>query len=235
MKRLTLLMATILGASTMSGCAWLNPGEEEFACSGMPGSVFCHSARDVYEKTNSGLVPSPINGNTYNKDCKDCVRAEDENPDLYADDEARKEESKASSIASTTRGHNGSTGKTLDVTNDEIINNYVTPYLPNRPVPVRTPAQIMRIWVGPYVDSNGDLVAPGIVYTEIEPRKWIYPGQTTADGSTNDRVMRPLASRSEYAGGSTSGLGQQTQSDGEFSALQRFGRNQQTLKKRVSN
>lgn len=215
----------------MSGCAWLNPGEEEFACSGMPGSVFCHSARDVYEKTNSGLVPSPINGNTYNKDCKDCVRAEDENPELLAEDGGNS----GSSSSSSSRSHRGSSGKTLDVTDDEIINNYVTPYLPTRPVPVRTPAQIMRIWVGPYVDSNGDLVAPGIVYTEIEPRKWIYPNQVTADGSTNDRVMRPLASRSEYTGGTDPSEYQQNQSEGEFSALRRFSKNQQTLKHRISN
>ena len=213
----------------MSGCAWLNPGEEEFACLGMPGSVFCHSARDVYEKTNSGLVPSPINGNTYNKDCKDCVRAEDENPELLAEDGGN------SGSPSSSRSHRGSSGKTLDVTDDEIINNYVTPYLPTRPVPVRTPAQIMRIWVGPYVDSNGDLVAPGIVYTEIEPRKWIYPNQVTADGSTNDRVMRPLASRSEYTGGTDPSEYQQNQSEGEFSALRRFSKNQQTLKRRISN
>lgn len=66
--------------------------------------------------------------------------------------------------------------KTLEVNNDEVINNYVAPRLPSEPVPIRTPAQIMRIWVAPYVDTNGDLVAPGFVYTEIEPRRWIYPG-----------------------------------------------------------
>lgn len=72
------------GATTLSGCSALAVGEEEFACTGMPGSVYCHSARDVYEKTNDGVVPSPVGKATgsYNEDCEDCVRAEDVNPEL---------------------------------------------------------------------------------------------------------------------------------------------------------
>ena len=228
MKKTLLLIATAISAGVMtSGCSWLNPGEEEFACSGMPGSVFCHSARDVYERTNSGLVPSPINGNTYNEDCTDCVRAEDENPEL------RDMDGDGVPETASGRSYRGSDGKTLDVTDDEIINNYVTPNLPTRPVPVRTPAQIMRIWVGPYVDSNGDLVAPGIVYTEIEPRKWIYPGQVTEDGQTNDRIMRPLAQRSTYKGGKTPST-YTGGPDEDFSALTEYGVNQGYTQQRLN-
>lgn len=58
-------------------------------------------------------------------------------------------------------------------TGDSVIDNYVTPRLPNRPVPIRTPAQVMRIWIAPWEDTNGDLIVTGYVYTEIEPRKWV--------------------------------------------------------------
>lgn len=230
MKRISVFVVSILAVG-MSGCSWLNPGEEEFACSGMPGSVFCHSAREVYERTNSGLVPSPINGHTYNEKCTDCVRAEDENLSTKVDEDGINEDPPVKPKKVT---------KTLDVLNDEMINNYVTPNLPTRPVPVRTPAQIMRIWVGPYVDRNGDLVAPGIVYTEIEPRKWIYPSTEGTGGAINNRVMRPLAEASQYEGGidPTAYLkqnrnGQQPQNIDEFSALKRFGKGQQTIKSRL--
>ena len=85
--------------------------------------------------------------------------------------------------------------KTLEVNNDEVINNYVAPRLPSEPVPIRTPAQIMRIWVAPYVDTNGDLVAPGFVYTEIEPRRWIYPGD---EQGGNSKMFAPLQATSSY-------------------------------------
>lgn len=113
----------------------------------------------------------------------------------------------------TTKGH-----KTLDVTDDELINNYVTPALPDRPVPIRTPSQVMRIWVAPYVDTRGDLQAPGFVYTEIEPRRWII-----RDGNdvSNSRIFAPLEDARDYY---LSGHQTQTQglSEPEYNSLERY-------------
>ncbi len=39
-------------------------------------------------------------------------------------------------------------------------------------IPLRTPAKVMRIWVGLWESENGDLHVPGLIYTEIEPRRW---------------------------------------------------------------
>jgi conjugal transfer pilus assembly protein TraV len=41
-----------------------------------------------------------------------------------------------------------------------------------QPIPIRTQAQVMRIWVSPWEDDDGDLHADGYIYTEIEGRKW---------------------------------------------------------------
>lgn len=157
--RIALLTAVLLASSALSGCAYFQVGEEEFSCSGMPGSVYCHSARDVYESTNSGEVPSPVGKNgAYNEDCEDCVRSEDV---------VRDEDGEPAGTVKTAKGrHEANTG-------DEMIDNYVTPALPERPIPIRTPSQVMRIWIASYVDTNGDYVAPGYVYTEIEPRRWV--------------------------------------------------------------
>ena len=45
-------------------------------------------------------------------------------------------------------------------------------------MPIRTPAVVMRIWIAPWIDENDDLISPGYVYTEIEPRRWIYKDES---------------------------------------------------------
>ena len=212
-KRLLITAMSAALAVALSGCSALSVGEEEFACTGMPGSVYCHSARDVYEVTNSGIVPSPVkrSDGAYNEDCTDCVRAEELNPDLAVPDDdthagvsktrAQKAAAAAANveIAEVVDRKTGEIKtirrKTLELNDDEVINNYVAPRLPSDPVPVRTPAQVMRIWVAPYVDTNGDLVAPGFVYTEIEPRRWIYPDDERAG---NPRMIAPLQAAAPY-------------------------------------
>ncbi|QHS38455.1 type IV conjugative transfer system lipoprotein TraV (plasmid) [Alcaligenes faecalis] len=73
-------------------------------------------------------------------------------------------------------------------TQQDFINTYVAPQLPDRPVPIRTPAQVMRIWVAPWEDTNGDLITTGYVHTEIEPRRWVVAEQAPK----SDPVLRPL-------------------------------------------
>ena len=230
---LTTVLLAALATTTLSGCSALAVGEEEFACTGMPGSVYCHSARDVYEKTNSGVVPSPVGkaDGSYNEDCDDCVRAEDINPELKVEEDENSRfavQGKSKSNTETievvdlkTGEHKTVQRKSLEVNDDEIINNYVAPRLPSEPVPVRTPAQIMRIWVAPFVDTNGDLVAPGFVYTEIEPRRWIYPSDETWG---NQRMFAPLQATDSFSRAA------RPHSAEGFNSLERFKRDQAASK-----
>jgi len=41
------------------------------------------------------------------------------------------------------------------------------------PTPIRTPSQVMRIWIAPWEDAEGDLMVSNYVYTELEPRHWM--------------------------------------------------------------
>lgn len=66
---------------------------------------------------------------------------------------------------------------------------YVAPNLPDKAVPVRTPAEVMRIWVAPWENDTGDLIVSGYVYTEIEPRRWVLGSEP---GGSNDRALKPL-------------------------------------------
>lgn len=209
-KRIIFAASIAAALSQLTGCGALSLGEEEFACSGMPGSVYCHSARDVYEKTNDGIVPSPVGrkDGAYNEECDDCVRAEEVNPALTVEeDENSRYALEAEGVYAANRTVeviDRKTGerkvirkKSLAVHDDEVINNYVAPRLPSEPVPIRTPSQVMRIWVAPYVDTNGDLVAPGFVYTEIEPRRWIYPGSEGKYGYQS-KMFQPLQAGGRY-------------------------------------
>lgn len=68
--------------------------------------------------------------------------------------------------------------------------NYVTPNLPDRPVPVRTPAEVMRVWIAPWEDKAGDLVTTGYLYTEIEPRRWVIGDKAGSDSPRNITPLR---------------------------------------------
>ena len=152
--------------ASLTGCSVLNIGADEYGCSGMPNGVQCMSARDVYVATNNGQVPAPmIKGKEVEKDG---------NSQKKTDDSAHANES----------------GDAKQAKPNDVVDNYVSPRLPDRPIPIRTPAQVMRIWVAPWEDTIGDLITTGYIYTEIEPRRWVIGEQMTA----SDPVLRPLQS-----------------------------------------
>ena len=69
----------------------------------------------------------------------------------------------------------------------EVMSGPVLPR-PEGPVPLRVPAQVMRVWIAPWEDTRGDLHAPGYVFTEIEPRRWTLGTPAAASPAT----IRPL-------------------------------------------
>jgi conjugal transfer pilus assembly protein TraV len=87
----------------------------------------------------------------------------------------------------------------------EVISGPVLPR-PEGPVPIRLPAQVLRVWIAPWEDAHGDLHAPGYVYTEVVPRRWSLgePASATAtqritplqvqhrgEGTATPRAARP--------------------------------------------
>ncbi len=75
---------------------------------------------------------------------------------------------------------------------DPVVDTFVAPALPDRPIPVRTPAVVMRIKVFSWEDSeSGALIAPGYIYSEIEPRKWTI-GMPDSAANQQGRVFKPL-------------------------------------------
>lgn len=59
------------------------------------------------------------------------------------------------------------------------------------PMPVRTEARILRIWIAPFENADGDLVAGSHLYTEIEPRRWRYGQPALPDQPSLKRLPDP--------------------------------------------
>jgi conjugal transfer pilus assembly protein TraV len=79
------------------------------------------------------------------------------------------------------------------------------------PTPIRTPAQVMRIWIAPWEDSDGDLMVSGYVYTELEPRRWMIgkSAPTVSPSLIPLQIEQRLPERSldrDQAGSETEGM-----------------------------
>jgi len=182
MRRTILTMASLASAFALSGCAYLNVGEENFSCSGMPGDPKCMSTSQMYQySVNGGENGYVLSGSG------------DKTNVVFGSAGKEKEVYAPYTTMQKTPAGVETDGQVI-VGDDIIVQNFVTPKLPYAPVPVRTPSMVMRIWIASYTDLNGDLNSPGYVYTEIEPRKWIMnPAQ--AKNSSNFQPLVKTGSR----------------------------------------
>lgn len=130
---------------SITGCSsFWNVGESDYACPhNVSGGVTCLSAREVYKATETS----------------DRARITHKNGELVDPKGVEKNSGApaANSAGGAPRG------------NPEL--EAMVPTI-DKPVPLRSQAKVMRVWVAPFEDSDGDLNAPGLVYTEIEPRRW---------------------------------------------------------------
>lgn len=180
LKRLAMAGGLLTVVSGLSGCSSLNIGESEYGCSGMPDGVQCMSVSDVYAATNDGNVPLPMHPD------KDSTRG-----GASTSNDTKSHSTRGARISASEKGSgsgNNAQDQILSTTSEDVIDNYVSPQLPNKPIPIRTPAEVMRIWVAPWEDTNGDLIVTGYVYTEIEPRRWVIGDEQPK----HDPVIRPL-------------------------------------------
>lgn len=204
-RRASAAAAAIGAALLASGCSSLQVGEDEFACTGMPDSVFCRSAREVYEATNDGAVPSPMRpqDDSAGADCAACASGEAaQRPEAAEAPCGETIEASAQSPAdsapdrvlgaSTEASAEGEANRRSEANREA---QEARAALESARRPVRTAARVMRIWVAPYEDARGDLHAPGFVYTEIEPRRWAYG----AAFETDERLFEPLEATADGA------------------------------------
>lgn len=175
-------ISILVALSSLTGCSTLGLGESDYACKGRPNSPTCMSARDVYEATN---YKDSIADYGEHKEVDETVNESDElSDDFYEDDfgdtnndVVQKENMKLPPVIKVTE-------------NTEMIASQ-SHHIPRMigALPVRSKSHVMRIWVAPFEDKTGDLHAPGVVYTEIEGRRWTI-GE---DFYTGQRQFSPLS------------------------------------------
>ncbi|MBB3268622.1 conjugal transfer pilus assembly protein TraV [Azospirillum sp. OGB3] len=163
-KVMACLVPLLLGA-----CSSLGIGESEFSCSGMPQGVACKSAREVYDLTNSRDVVSGA---------------------MLSQEARRKTEAAAESELVQTMRKAAATDPAALGGAPVGYGAMPVAYTDDGRVPIRTPAVVMRVWVAPYQDTKGDLHMPGLVFSEVEPRKWQVGLPDAASGSPS--AFRPL-------------------------------------------
>lgn len=141
-------------------------GHPEYGCKGLPAGSKCMATRDLYKATHGGQIT--LNGNAE----IDFQNKDDSQRDKVIDPDVQEIKGR--------------------VPVDPVIESFVTPMLPDKPVPVRTPAQVMRIWVASWEETeSGALITPGFIYTEIEPRRWVI-GKTESAASSQGKLLKPL-------------------------------------------
>ena len=151
-RPLTLLGAlgailAVAGCSTVGGL-----GNSDFACSGMPDGITCATPIEVYE-------------HTHNMSDLDDLRVD-------PDDKEKKTASKADPSAEVGKMSQEIPGETGAAAPPEVQRQLVVS--PESPMPILEPAQVMRIWVAPWIDERQDLHWPGFIFTEVTPRRWQF-------------------------------------------------------------
>ena len=136
-------VSLIASASILSGCASnMGMGNPEFGCAGFPEGVQCLSTKDVYNLTEQ---PGPITA-------EDARRARGE---MNQPGNAQNRQMSVRDRA--IEGHS-------NVLSQSPISS--------EPVPIRTRSHVLRIWVAPWESTDGDLHVSGLVFTELEQRRW---------------------------------------------------------------
>ncbi|WP_432263213.1 type IV conjugative transfer system lipoprotein TraV [Cupriavidus sp. TMH.W2] len=148
-----------------TGCSsMLNTADNDtFSCPGMPQGIICKTPMAVYKSTNQ--MPRPTDSDLPFGSKSVGVQAGDDQGNVARPELATK----------VSAGVPGQTSTSSSMAR-----------------PVRTPAQVMRIWIAPWIDSKDDLHYPSYLYTEVQPRRWSF-GKTEFAGKGMVVPHRELA------------------------------------------
>ena len=161
------LRTGLLAVAAMAATACSTIGEKDFACPGRPPGVRCMSATEVYSATHQTDYVKPTS-------------------DKALGDDPKASRQRGASVRKHNRGSQRRTNETSPPTADSSSDpgtlrmNVIVPAI-ERPIPIRTPAQIMRAWIAPWEDTRGILHVGGYAFIEIESRRWSFGETATTE------------------------------------------------------
>ncbi len=133
----------------LSGCASaLNTADNaEYACPGMPMTVTCKTPGAVYKSTQGELseteFDTPIQGLS--------------------------KQPNTQTTAAMAAGSAGPSNFAATAPRNQLVSS-VTSEIGVKPI--REPAQVVRIWIAPWIDKNDNLNLAQYQYAEVKPRTW---------------------------------------------------------------
>lgn len=143
---------SIVAVVSLSACGTI--GEKEFACPGRPAGVRCMSASDVYRATQHSNVVEPTS-----------ARA-------LGDEPQRSDAREAPHVSRASASMPGDRSKESRKPGAEPLPAHPPVLGVDRPLPIRTPAQVMRVWIAPWEDVRGVLHGGEHAFIEIVERRW---------------------------------------------------------------
>lgn len=159
------LPSVLAAALALTGCASsLNPaGSGDFACPGMPMGVTCKTPAAVYKSSHGSVAPTDFDTPIGTPS----VEAKSNTSSTLAGAKA----APGTATSSATQGAGvAEAAKTLTGYSLPILT--AVPRKATGAKPVREAAQVMRIWIAPWVSSGDVLHLAQLHYTEIVPRTW---------------------------------------------------------------
>jgi conjugal transfer pilus assembly protein TraV len=168
MSALSLHLRTgLLAIVAVAAAACSTIGEKGFACPGRPPGVRCMSATEVYGATHNTDYVEPTS-------------------DKALGDDPQSTKQRRASVKAHDRPSPMRTNETLPPTVEppagvDLLRTQAIALAIDRPIPIRTPAQVMRAWIAPWEDARGVLHAGGYAFIEIESRRWTFGETATAE------------------------------------------------------
>lgn len=146
MRKLSFAALVIVGSSVLTGCTNFGIGNAEYKCTGIP------------EETDQGGVKCVSARKVYELTEQPGPVRIDEMTAAGKGSQATDEEKAKPKPPVDLRAGNSDPLAASPINND--------------PIPIRSRAKIMRIWVAPWESTDGDLNVTGLVFTELEGRRW---------------------------------------------------------------
>jgi len=166
--------SVVLLLPLLAGCSLAPLGEGDFSCPRDRYGVHCLSAREVYRSTNT----------------TDRLGADATAPALAPTEPAGGEHWGDQNGKNTPVATSGGRAVAAEIADNPSLTSAAVPRSDD-PLPLRTPAQVLRIWVAPFEDDTGNLHAPGYVFAEVVPRRWQL-GQPALAAGTPGSALQPL-------------------------------------------
>ncbi|NVP00685.1 type IV conjugative transfer system lipoprotein TraV [Photobacterium damselae subsp. damselae] len=182
MKNNLIITLSILTSFILSGCSGLGIGENEFSCELGANEGMCSSARNMYNLSNQSLVSF------------EHLKDEDRYIPIKTENNGQK------NFTHFTKEENINKIDQSDIPENSNISdgNRMMYSYTNQGTPIRTPTKVMRIWISPWIDAKDALHLSGLVFVDVEPKKWnigekIYDLQHYGDVVKFKRVKKTEA------------------------------------------